>query len=137
VVLVIVLMILVSDARVKVARTLLRGVCMTEELKTIPNLSGMRFEVTYTNCDTLAKEEEVTVYVSRAPVKGESLAARWSNRKTPIFRYVPGRLGAPSIEASGDDRILISIPDISSVYRQVRTWQNVHIDYSIGHIYYP
>jgi len=110
---------------------------MSEEAKTISNLSSMRFEVVYTNCDTLAKEDSVTVYVSRVTVSGESLFARWSNRKTAIFKYVPGRTDAPSIEAVSDNRILISIPDVSFVYSQVSQWRNVQIDYKIGHIDYP
>src|SRR5882762_6736467 len=56
--------------------------CITEETMRVPNLSGMKFEVTYTNCDTLVKQEAISIYVSKAAVSGESLFARWSNRKT-------------------------------------------------------
>jgi hypothetical protein len=130
-------MIIVPDARVAVARRLLPGVCMTEELKTIANLSGMKVEVIYTNCDTLAKEDSVSVYVSKAHDGGESWFARWSNQRTLIFSYVPGRSNTPSIKLSGDERILISIPDVSSIYFQGRKWRNMSIEYNIGRIYYP
>jgi hypothetical protein len=129
--------IVVPDARVTVARMLLPGVCMTEELKTIPNVSGMKFEAIYTNCDTLLKEDDVSVYVSTAVGGGKSWFARWRNRRTLIFSYVPGRSDTLSIEASGDDRILISIPDVSAVLLQRREWRKMHIDYNIRRVYYP
>jgi hypothetical protein len=133
----IVLMILVPDARVAVARKLFPGLCMTEELNTIPNLAGVRFDVTYTNCDTIAKENSVTVYASKAVVGRESLFAKWSNRKVPIFVYDPGRSETPSIEVSGEAKVLISVSHVSSIYSQSGQWRNVRIDYHIGHIYYP
>src|ERR1700730_3943682 len=129
--------ILVPDARVAVFRAVFPGVCLSEDQITIANLSGMKFKVIYTNCDALAKEEEVSVYVSRADVQGESVLARWLNRKTLLFSYDPaGRynMPLPSIKALGNDKILISIPEVSSVLVQSRNWQNVTIDYNIGHI---
>jgi hypothetical protein len=131
------ILILVPSARVSVARTLLPGVCMTENLKTIADLGGMKFDVVYTNCDTLIKEDSVSVYISKTLNGRESLFARWSNRRILIFRYVPGRSDTPSISSIGGDRILISIPDVSSVYFQSHEWENIHIDYNIGRIYYP
>jgi hypothetical protein len=55
--------ILLPEARVAVLRTLMPGVCMSEDRTTISNLSGMEFKIVYTNCDTLAKEEDISVYV--------------------------------------------------------------------------
>jgi hypothetical protein len=138
VVLVIATVILVPDARVTIARPLWSDACLTEVLKTIPDLSGMKFEITYENCDTLAKEEAVTVYVSKA-VAGNSLFSRWSNRKTPIFCYDPARYDNPPplVQASGKDKILISIAEVSSVSLQRHKWRDISIDYSSGHIYYP
>lgn len=130
---------IVPDARVTVVRMILPGACMTEQTALIPNLSGMKFEVVYTNCDTLAKEEATSVYISRASVNGESLFARWSNRKTLVFRYDPARWDSPppSIKALRNDRVLISIPEVSSVILQSRRWRKVSIDYNIEHIDYP
>lgn len=48
--------------------------CISEDLKTIPDLSGLRFEIEYTNCDTLPKDEAVSVYVATA-AKGKSWGA--------------------------------------------------------------
>jgi hypothetical protein len=131
--------IFVPDARVAVLRDLFPDVCLSENQMTIPNLSGMKFEVIYTNCDTLAKEEEISVYVSGADVNGESVLAKWSNRRTVLFRYDPwsNDTPLPSIQAAGNDRILISVPRVSSVDLQTRKWRNVTIDYNIGDIEYP
>lgn len=131
--------ILVPDARVAVLRTVFRGVCISEERMKISNLGGMEFRTIDTDCDTLAKEEEIGVYVSRSAVGTESLFARWLNRKTLIFSYDPGRYDnpLPSIQTTGNDRILITVPRVSSINLQNRKWHNVSIDYDIGHIDYP
>lgn len=112
----------------------------TEELTTIPNLSGMEFRVVYTSRARLfVTDYAVSVYARRAATEGESLVAKWLNRQTLLFRYDP--FGAdhppPSIKAIGNDRILISIPKVSSVLFQSRKYENVTIDYDIGHIDYP
>jgi hypothetical protein len=105
----------------------------------ITNLSGADFEITDTDCDLIAKEEFVSVYVSRTVAKGQSWFSGWRNRKTLLFRYDPGMPDnpLPSINASGENKILISIPDISSVSFQSRNWGDVSVDYAIGHIDYP
>ena len=108
-----------------------------EELTTIPNLSGMEFKVIYTSRARLfVTDYAISVYVRKADVKGESLLARWSNRQTLLFSYDPENSEGPppSIQASGNDRILISIPMTSQIFFQSRKWRNVTIDYSIGHI---
>jgi hypothetical protein len=113
--------------------------CLTETKMKIANLSGVDVEVTYTNCDVIAKDEFVSVYASPAIGRGESLFARLRNRKTLIFRYDPGRQEdlLPSIKATSDNRILISNPGVSQVFYQSRKWKSVNIDYEIGHIEYP
>jgi hypothetical protein len=105
----------------------------------ITNLSGGDFEITYTNCDTLAKEEFVSVYVSKAGGNKTSLFARWLNKRTLLFQYDPGMWNSPLplVRASGQNRILISIPKVSSVIFQSRSWENFPVDYEIGHIDYP
>jgi hypothetical protein len=112
---------------------------MTETRMKIRNLSGEDFEVTYTNSDSLAKEEFVSVYVSKAGVNGESWVAKWFRNKTLLFRYDPAMWNSPlpAISVSGPNRILISIPRISSIIFQRRSWGNVSIDYEIGQIDYP
>jgi hypothetical protein len=111
--------------------------CLSEEWEEMPRLSGMRFEVVYTNCDTLAKEEDVSVYAadSQEGFRGPN----FSNRRTLLFSYDPGSDGnpRPTIEASGDHRIVISVQKVSSVAFQCRKWRNVSLDYRIEKIEYP
>jgi hypothetical protein len=112
--------------------------CISEEMKTMADLSDAKVEIVYTNCDTLVKDEAVSVYFSRAAVKEESWFAKWSNHRSLVFRYDSGRpSGPPAIESPGKDRILISIPEVSSVFLRCQKWRNVSIDYNIGHIDYP
>jgi hypothetical protein len=58
------------------------------------------------------------------------------SRKTLVFCYDPGGRDdpLPSILLSGSDRILISIPEVSSVSFQAQKWLNMSIEYSIGRI---
>jgi hypothetical protein len=118
----------------------LPGARYTEERMTLPNLSGMEFKIIYTSRARLfVTDYAINVYVRRAAVKDESLFARWSNRQSLLFRYDPWNYDSPlpTIQASGNDRILISIPRVSQVLFQSRKWRNVTIDYDIGHINYP
>jgi hypothetical protein len=128
-------LILFPGTRVAVHRTLFPGACISEERMSIPNLSDMEFKVIYTNCDIF----EVSVYVRRAARNGESFPARWLNRRTLLFSYDAERWDdpPPSIKASDSNRILISIPKVSSVLFQRRNLRNVSIDYNIGRVYYP
>ena len=106
----------------------------TEDLMTIPNLSGMEFKIIYTSrAHLFVTEYAINVYVRRAAVEGEPLLARWSNRQTLLFSYDPWNSESPlpSIQASGNDRILISIPKVRHIYLQTRKWRDVTIDYNI------
>lgn len=108
--------------------------CVTEDVKSIADLSGMKFTIEYTNCDAFVKDEAVSVYVAQAERVGDSWFAKWANRRTLVFRYDPGSKNPlPSVQAIGKDRILISVPEVSSVIRQRRKWRSVSIDYKIEH----
>jgi hypothetical protein len=112
--------------------------CISERLKTMPNLSGAKVEIDYTNCDTLAKDEAISVYFSRATVMEESWFENWWNHRILIFRYDPGRHSDPPVIGSPDkDRILISIPEISSVAFRSEKWRDISIDYKIAHVMNP
>ena len=118
------------------------GASFTNDLMTVPNLSGMEFKIIYTGrAHLFVTDYAISIYVRRAAVKGESLLARWSNRQTLLLSYDPVGSGydgpLPSIEVHGNDKILISIPRVSQVFFQSRKWQNASIDYNIGHIDYP
>ena len=113
--------------------------CISEEPKTIPDLSGMKVEIVYTNCDTLAKQEDVSVYFSPAVQGKKSWFAKWTNQRTLVFRYDPDRSDAPlpSITNPSQSTILISIPEVSSVSYQNRKWKSMSINYEIGKVDYP
>lgn len=139
-------LIFVPEARVAVFRSIFRGACVTEDEGTITNITGMKFEIVYENCDTLAKEEDVYVYVSTAAEKGDWFLTRWLNRRTLLVSYDGGGnygpsgryvVPVPSIQASGDKRILISIPGVADASVRTRQWHDVSIDYDIGHSGFP
>jgi hypothetical protein len=103
--------------------------CLSEQWEEIPNVSGLRLEVEYKNCDTLAKDEAVSVYVLESRE-----GAPDPNHRALVFRYDPGGVQSqrPKITASGNHRILISVPAVSSVIVQRRNWGDVAIDYNVG-----
>jgi len=101
--------------------------CITETRKTISNLSGFNFEITETNCDTLAKEGWITIFASRV---GE-------NRKTLLFEYDGDDDPLPDIRVSYDHNITISIPVVASIHTQHRKWKYGTIEYKIGRIAFP
>lgn len=103
--------------------------CLSEQWEDIPNLEGLRFEVEYKNCDTLAKDEAVSVYVVETR-EGN----RDTNRRALVFRYDPGGIQnqPPKITASGNHKVTISVPEVSSIAVQRRNWRDVAIDYHIA-----
>ena len=111
--------------------------CLSEELAAIPNLLDAKFEIVYTNCDTLAKDEAIRVYMSPAVVAGAWFAS-WQKQRELVFQYDPGMdRSPPAIEASGNKRVLISVFDVSSISVQRPTWRNISISYRIRHVAYP
>jgi hypothetical protein len=107
--------------------------CMSEQIGTFSNLSGLDFEVIYTNCDTLVKDETISVYASGAAAsKRQSLLTKLMNRRTLIFRYDPGwNHRAPFIRSLSKNRIIISVPELSSIVTQRRHWRDIWIEYNI------
>lgn len=108
--------------------------CISETRETLPNVLGGDFEIVYTNCDTLAKEEWISVYVT-----SRSWIRRLLAGKTLLFRYDPGSWNSPlpAINVSGQNRLLVSIARVSSFSFQKKKWQGVSVDYQIGRIDYP
>lgn len=108
--------------------------CFSETKTTLKDMSGGDFEIVYTTCDSLAKDESISVYVS-----SRSWISRLFYKETLLFRYDPAMSNdpLPSITASSQNRILISIPQVSSIDVQRRNWGIVSIDYQIGKIFNP
>jgi len=108
--------------------------CLSDTVATT-SLFGAKLEAVYTNCDTLAKDESVRVYVSSV---AEGAKAAKNPSGEVIFDYDPsGNQTAPSIEDVGDHKLLISISEVSSIFVQKRRWHDISIDYRIGHVWYP
>ena len=102
------------------------GACISEELQTIPNLSGTKIEIVYVNCDTLAKDEAVNIYFSPVNAQTGSWFAKEQNRRTLVFSYDPGGPDnlLPSVTHPSGSTILISIPEVSSVIDPGEVWQS-------------
>lgn len=113
--------------------------CISETKGAIPDLSGARFEIIYTNCDTLAKDEAISVFISRSAVSRDSWFAKLRSRRSLVFRYDPGRPDnpLPHITNPSKSAILISVPEVSSIFYQNQRWQGLSIDYAIGKVDYP
>jgi hypothetical protein len=128
-------LIFVRDARVALLRLMFPGVCVSENEATIQDVNGMEFNVVYENCDTLAKEEDVYVYVSKAS-SGGWFFSRWLHRRTLLVSYDPGgryEVPLPTIQLAGDKKILISIPAVGETpYIRARRWHDVDIEYIVG-----
>jgi hypothetical protein len=102
--------------------------CVTLERQTIPGPAGMTIEMALTNCDLIAKWERVVVVARQ----------RGNLRKTRLFEYDPPLdMPFPQITFSGNNDLLISIPEIGSVIFQRDRWSGHRISYDIGKIYYP
>lgn len=90
------------------------------------NVSGFKFEIRRADCDNIAKDASVSVFVVTS-----------SNEKTEIFKYEPDeRNPLPVISMTAGHHILISIPSVASIYSKAEDWQGTTIDYVIGAVYY-
>jgi hypothetical protein len=100
----------------------------------LTDVSGADIEVKYTNSDALAKEETISVYISEA--RSNRLTFR---HKTLLFRYDPGSEDEPlpSIASPTPNRLLISVPRISSISYKQTQWRGITVAYQIGRIDYP
>jgi hypothetical protein len=116
-----------------------RFTCQAEERLKIDDPAGFRFEVEYKSCDTLAKEEFISVYATKVPSKTARLFSKWRDQRTLLFRYDPGRWDnpLPSITRPSQSEILISIPEVSSIGYQNREWEKMSVNYAIGRVDYP
>ena len=122
-----------------VRSALRRMSCGSEETLKVEELAGLRFEVTYLGCDTLAKDEAIRVYVKDAALDGGWFFSKWRNQRTLLFRHDPRRWDnpLPSITRPTQSTILISVPEVSSVDYQNRKWANMTVNYQIGQVDFP
>jgi hypothetical protein len=101
---------------------------MTESRKTIPDLSGLDFEISQTDCSTLGEDTSISVSVSKA---GET-------KKTLLFKYGPAGLDPiPEIAVIDQQTIQISVQKISDLIFRRESWKGLSVEYNIGAIDYP
>lgn len=105
------------------------NVCVTETKRIDRNLSGLDFEILYTNCDVLAKSEWMSVFVMKAD----------DHDKTEIFNFDPiYYVDPPEIKVDPErKRILISVVATGEIFLQKSQWQDMTVDYHIGKIILP
>jgi hypothetical protein len=113
------------------------GSCISEVQSRVKNVSGWDFEVEYSNCDTIAKDEAIWVFAIRA----EDDNSRWRRplaRRRLVFHYDPGRWDnpPPTIKATGNNRVLITVPEVSSIDEKNTMVGDTDVDYEIGRIDY-
>jgi hypothetical protein len=110
---------------------------MDDVLIPFADVGGVAFEVVETNCDTLAKDDWISVYVWRND-KGRPLplVPKAPKQKTLIFEY-DGWPNLPSISVDDENRVLVSVSSLSEVGCESPSWGDVSFRYAIGHEYYP
>ena len=94
--------------------------CIKSELPSIPNGTDMEVSGHRTDCDTLAKDSVVYVYLHR---KGHS-----KTRSTLIFRYDGND---PKVRWIDEDHVNIEADGISSVDKQVSLLNDISISYKL------
>jgi hypothetical protein len=112
--------------------------CTTETQSKFENVAGWDFEAEDSSCDTLAKDEEVRVFAVPAQAKNSRLGKLLARRRL-IFAYDPWTSGSDGLMVQTRDanRILISLPQASSIFEKDRTLGEIAIDYDIGRVDYP
>ena len=116
----------------------MRNSACTEETLRKETLKNEDVEVIYTSCDTLAKDESISVYLLKSGSNNRSGPMRWLNRKTLVFKYDPAMVDAPLpvVQEGNDGAISISVARVSSVMVQGQTWKEQPVHYEIGQIDY-
>jgi hypothetical protein len=102
--------------------------CVSETHKKISGLSGFDFEVVETDCDVLAKDASISVFVSEL---GKA-------KKVLLFKYGPAGVGTdPVISGIDAHTIQVSVPHISDEMFRRETFEGLSISYEIGIVDYP
>jgi hypothetical protein len=91
--------------------------------------------MTRTDCDLIAKDVNVRVFMSKAGNRGKILVFRYD----PVERWVGPQWVTvlPTLRFSEPGVLLVSIPEVSSVIQQLAEWDGVSIRYDIGAELFP
>ena len=101
--------------------------CNTETLTTIKNLSGLDFEITSTECDIIAKDASINVFVGKTGTGKQTLIFKFDPIMIVNSRYV-----VPSIRVMDND-IVISIERTGDIYSREDKWNDYNIEYKIDY----
>jgi hypothetical protein len=107
------------------------GACISETFGKASNIAGADFEFVDTDCDLIAKDEAITISVSRGPGLLD-----WFG-KTEIFKYDGIPEIKPVVTAVDRHTVRISVEAVSSVHFAKKRWEDLTIVYDIGSIEYP
>jgi hypothetical protein len=102
--------------------------CITEVRERVADVSGFDFEISETDCDTLAKDASISVFASR--IGGVE--------KTLLLKYDPAGVNElPTITSIDQHSVSISIEKISDLIFHLDRLQELSVVYKIGLIEYP
>jgi hypothetical protein len=101
--------------------------CETRVRGSVTVMSGYEFEFSETACDVIAKDDAITVFVTKSGV----------GAKTALFKYDPGSDELPQVTSVDAHTVRIAIGSISSVFFRKNEFGDLSITYAIGHIDYP
>jgi hypothetical protein len=111
--------------------------CTSGPKGALGDVAGWDFEIEHNSCGILTKTEAVSVYA--APHQPTYPRRNWFKKRTLVFRYTPESPDdlVPAFEATGPDRILISIPSAQSIAVQNHILGKTAVNYQIGRIDNP
>jgi hypothetical protein len=102
--------------------------CTTEVRERVAHVSGFDFEISETDCDTLAKDASISVFASRT---GDM-------EKTLLLKYGPAGVNdLPTITSIDQHGVLISIEKVSDLIFHLDSLQELSLVYKIDVVEYP
>jgi hypothetical protein len=112
-----------------------RAVCIDDPPAEFINVAGGDFEIIQSDCDSLAKEEFVNVYVRPARANRNFLQSLF-DKKNRVFSYDPGTAEnpLPTITSPAPGHVLISVRALSSVILQETHWHGLEIQYDLRNV---
>lgn len=97
----------------------LPGVCTTEATGRALNVAGFDFEFEEINCDVIAKDSAMTVYVSR----------HGARQRFALVRYAGN---PPTVTPTGPNHVRVSLGEIWGLHFRHDEWDGLHVDYDFS-----
>jgi hypothetical protein len=94
----------------------LPGICLAEAAGSAINVSGFDFEFEELDCDVIAKDSAMIVYVSRHGDK----------QRYALVKYAGN---PPTVTSTGPKSVRINLGQIWGSYFRHDTWGDLHVDY--------